>query len=122
MSKTILLSTAILLVLAVAIGAFGAHALKPRLTEEMMQVYKTGVEYHFYHALGLFLIGILSTTWPSGWLNWSALLIGLGIILFSGSLYVMAITGIKWVGAITPIGGLSFISGWVLLFVAVWKH
>ncbi|PKP31060.1 MAG: DUF423 domain-containing protein [Bacteroidetes bacterium HGW-Bacteroidetes-16] len=122
MSKTILLSAAILLVLAVAIGAFGAHALKPRLTEEMMQVYKTGVEYHFYHALGLLLIGILSTTWPSGWLNWSALLIGLGIILFSGSLYVMAITGIKWVGAITPIGGLSFISGWVLLFVAVWKH
>ncbi|PIQ35256.1 MAG: hypothetical protein COW63_01270 [Bacteroidetes bacterium CG18_big_fil_WC_8_21_14_2_50_41_14] len=122
MSKTILLSAAILLVLAVAIGAFGAHALKPRLTEEMMQVYKTGVEYHFYHALGLLLIGILSTAWPSGWLNWSALLIGLGIILFSGSLYVMAITGIKWVGAITPLGGLSFISGWVLLFVAVWKH
>ncbi|PIY32698.1 MAG: DUF423 domain-containing protein [Bacteroidetes bacterium CG_4_10_14_3_um_filter_42_6] len=122
MSKTILLSAAILLVLAVAIGAFGAHALKPRLTEEMMQVYKTGVEYHFYHALGLLLIGIFSTAWPSGWLNWSALLIGLGIILFSGSLYVMAITGIKWVGAITPLGGLSFISGWVLLFVAVWKH
>jgi len=122
MSKTILLSAAILLVLAVAIGAFGAHALKPRLTEEMMQVYKTGVEYHFYHALGLLLIGIFSTAWPSGWLNWSALLIGLGIILFSGSLYVMAITGIKWVGAITPLGGLSFTSGWVLLFVAVWKH
>jgi uncharacterized membrane protein YgdD (TMEM256/DUF423 family) len=122
MSRTILLSAAIMLALAVAIGAFGAHALKPKLTEEMMQLYKTGVEYHFYHALGLLLIGMISIMWPSGWLNWSALLIGLGIILFSGSLYVMAISGIKWVGAITPIGGLSFIAGWILLFVAVWKH
>ncbi len=121
MTKTILFSASILLALAVAIGAFGAHGLKAHLSNEMMQIYKTGVEYHFYHALGLLLIGVLSVSFPSGLLNWSAILLTIGIILFSGSLYVLAITGIKWLGAITPFGGLSFIAGWVLLFVAVWK-
>ncbi len=122
MSKVILMWASAFLVLAVAIGAFGAHALKARLAEDMLQVYKTGVEYHFYHALGLLLIGVLALNMPSSLLNWSALFLGLGIILFSGSLYVMAITGIRWIGAITPFGGLSFIAGWVLLFVAVWRR
>jgi uncharacterized membrane protein YgdD (TMEM256/DUF423 family) len=121
MSKTILMTAAILLALAVAIGAFGAHGLKSHLSNEMIQVFKTGVEYHFYHALGLLLIGILSISLPSGLLNWSAILITAGIILFSGSLYILAITGIKWLGAITPLGGLSFIAGWILLFAAVLK-
>ena len=122
MSKTILMTASILLVLAVAIGAFGAHGLKSHLSAEMIQIYKTGVEYHFYHALGLLLIGVLSISMSSGLLNWSAVLLAVGIILFSGSLYVLAITGIKWLGAITPLGGLSFIAGWVLLFVAVLKN
>jgi len=122
MSKTIIMTAAVLLAVAVAVGAFGAHALKSRITEDLMQVYKTGVEYHFYHALGLLLVGILSIYRPSGLLNWSALFLVMGIVLFSGSLYAMAVTGIKWLGAITPFGGLSFIAGWVLLFVAVWKH
>jgi uncharacterized membrane protein YgdD (TMEM256/DUF423 family) len=87
----------------------------------MMQIFKTGVEYHFYHALGLLLIGVLSISIPSGMLNWSAIFLTAGIILFSGSLYVLAVTGIKWLGAITPLGGLSFIAGWLLLFAAVWK-
>jgi len=121
MSKTILMIAALLMALAVAIGAFGAHGLKSHLSDEMMQIYKTGVEYHFYHALGLLLVGVLSLNMPSGLLNWSAILLMAGIILFSGSLYVLAITGIKWLGAITPLGGLSFIAGWILLFVAVWK-
>ena len=121
MSKTILMTAAILLALAVAIGAFGAHGLKSRLSIEMMQIYKTGVEYHFYHALGLLLLGVLSLSMPSGWLNLSAVLLTAGIILFSGSLYVLAVSGIKWLGAITPLGGLSFIAGWVLLLVAVWR-
>lgn len=115
------MTASVLLVLAVAIGAFGAHGLKAHISNEMMQVYKTGVEYHFYHALGLLLIGVLAISIPSGLLNWSAIFLSIGIILFSGSLYVLAITGIKWLGAITPLGGLSFIAGWVLLFVAVWK-
>ena len=121
MSKTILMTAALLMALVVAIGAFGAHGLKSHLSEEMIQIYKTGVEYHFYHALGLLLVGVLSLSIPSGWLNWSAILLTAGIILFSGSLYVLAVTGIKWMGAVTPVGGLSFIAGWVFLFVAVWK-
>ncbi|HKI88641.1 MAG TPA: DUF423 domain-containing protein, partial [Draconibacterium sp.] len=84
MSKTILMTAALLMALAVAIGAFGAHGLKSHLSDEMMQIYKTGVEYHFYHALGLLLVGILSLSMPSGWLNWSAILLTAGIILFSG--------------------------------------
>lgn len=121
MSKQILMVASTLLALAVAIGAFGAHGLKARLSTEMIMIYKTGVEYHFYHALGLLLIGVLSVSYPSGLLNWSAILLVTGIFLFSGSLYVLAISGMKWLGAITPLGGLSFIAGWVLLFVAVWK-
>ena len=121
MSKTIILTGAVFMALAVILGAFGAHALKEKLASDMMQVYKTGVEYHFYHALGLILIGIISMNISSGLINWSAILITIGIVLFSGSLYVLAITGIKWLGAITPIGGISFIAGWILLILAVLK-
>jgi len=121
MSKTILMTASVLLALAVALGAFGAHGLKSQLSTDMLQTYKTGVDYHFYHALGLLLIGILAVTFPSELMKWSAILLTAGIILFSGSLYVLAVSGIKWLGAITPIGGLSFIAGWVLLFLAVWK-
>ena len=113
---------AALLAAAVILGAFGAHALKAKLTDDLMQVYKTGVEYHFYHALGLLLIGVLAVQMPSTLINWSAICLTAGIVIFSGSLYVLAITGIRWLGAITPIGGLSFIAGWVLLFMAVWKR
>jgi len=121
MSKTILMTASILLALAVAIGAFGAHGLKQHISGEMLQTYKTGVEYHFYHALGLLLIGVLAISFPSELLKWSAIFMVAGIVLFSGSLYVLAISGIKWIGAITPVGGLGFIAGWVLLFFAVWK-
>lgn len=122
MGKTILMTASVLLALAVALGAFGAHGLKSQLSTDMMQTYKTGVEYHFYHALGLLLIGILAVSFPSEMIKWSAILITLGIILFSGSLYALAVSGIKWLGAITPIGGLSFIAGWVILALAVWRR
>ncbi|MHA7112448.1 DUF423 domain-containing protein [Sunxiuqinia elliptica] len=121
MNKTILLTAAFLLALAVILGAFGAHGLKEKLGNEMMQIYKTGVEYHFYHALGLLLVGVLSAQMPSSLMNWSAICLTVGIVIFSGSLYTLAITGVRWLGAITPLGGLSFIAGWVLLFIAVWK-
>ncbi|WP_346855188.1 DUF423 domain-containing protein [uncultured Draconibacterium sp.] len=121
MSKTILMGASAMLVLAVALGAFGAHGLKGHLSAELMQTYKTAVEYHFYHALGLLLLGALSLTMPSNLINLAALFLFVGIVLFSGSLYVLAISGIKWLGAITPLGGLSFIAGWILLFVAAWK-
>ena len=122
MSKTIILSASVFLALAVVIGAFGAHGLKSHLSDEMLQIYKTGVEYHFYHALGLLLVGVLAVVMPSASFKWAAILLSAGIILFSGSLYLLAITGIKALGAITPIGGLSFIAGWVVLFVTVWRN
>ena len=108
--------------LAVLLGAFGAHALKNSLSPEMLAVYKTGVEYQFYHALGLLLIGSIGFHLDSKWLRRAGLLLAVGILLFSGSLYVIALTGIKVIGAITPIGGVSFVSGWVCLAIAVWKR
>lgn len=122
MGKSILMTASVLLALAVALGAFGAHGLKSQLSTEMLQTWKTGVDYHFYHALGLLLIGILAVSFPSELVKWSAILLTAGIVLFSGSLYALAISGIKWLGAVTPVGGLSFIAGWVLLFLAVWKR
>ncbi len=108
---------AIALALAVMIGAFGAHALEGRLDAYSRGVYETGVTYHFFHALGLLIvsllprIGALSPTQASR----ICLLLAVGIVLFSGSLYVLAISGEKMLGAVTPFGGLSFIAAWVLL-------
>ncbi len=121
MGRTIIIVASVFLMLAVAIGAFGAHALKNHLSVDMAQIYKTGIDYHFYHALGLLVVGVLSLAFPSVYLKWSAVLLGAGIILFSGSLYALAITEIKTLGAITPFGGLSFIAGWIMLLVAAIK-
>jgi uncharacterized membrane protein YgdD (TMEM256/DUF423 family) len=108
--------------LAVILGAFGAHALKARLSEQMLAAYQTGVQYHFYHALGLLIVGVLVMHLPSSsWLKWSGLLMFSGVILFSGSLYLLALTNIRWLGAITPLGGTAFITAWVLLAVAVYR-
>ncbi|TWI59727.1 DUF423 domain-containing protein [Halalkalibacter nanhaiisediminis] len=120
MAKLFIFIGSIVMALSVAIGAFGAHGLEGRLTERMMKNYQTGVQYHMIHGIGLLVVGLVA--WKltsSSMLNgagWSFLI---GIILFSGSLYVMALTGITKLGAITPIGGLAFIVGWVLLGIAV---
>lgn len=121
MGKAIIMISASLLALAVTFGAFGAHALKTHLSSEMLQTWKTAVDYHFYHALGLLAVGVLMIFYPSPTLKWSAILLITGTFLFSGSLYSMALSGIKWLGAITPMGGLSFIAGWIMLFIAAWK-
>lgn len=121
MGKTIIMFASALLALAVTTGAFGAHALKTHLSAEMLQTWKTGVDYHFYHALGLLAVGALAIVAPSAYLKWSAIFLIAGIVLFSGSLYALALSGVKALGAITPLGGLSFIAGWVILLVAVWK-
>lgn len=108
--------------IAVMLGAFGAHALKSRLSPEMMEIFQTGVQYHFYHALGLLAVGLIAHHLPdSGLLKWSGWLMLAGIIIFSGSLYILSATGIKWLGAITPIGGTAFIIAWILLTMAVLK-
>src|SRR5712691_2478394 len=105
---------------AVALGAFGAHALKGRLSAEMLAVWHTGVEYHIYHALGLLAVGLVATQLPeSALLKWSGWLMLAGILLFSGSLYAFTLSGGRWLGAITPVGGMAFLAAWALFVVAV---
>jgi uncharacterized membrane protein YgdD (TMEM256/DUF423 family) len=117
MLKQILTITAISGALAVVLGAFGAHGLKKIISPEMLEVYKTGVQYQFYHTFSLLAVGILMQFRQSKALNWSAYFFIAGIVLFSGSLYALAISGIKVLGAITPIGGVAFIAGWILLAI-----
>jgi uncharacterized membrane protein YgdD (TMEM256/DUF423 family) len=120
MAKLFLFTGSIVMALSVMIGAFGAHGLEPRLTERMMKNYQTGVQYHMIHGIGLLVVGLVALRLTSsGMLNGAGWSFVIGIILFSGSLYVMALTGITKLGAITPIGGLAFIVGWVLLATAV---
>ena len=108
--------------LVVVLGAFGAHGLRLRLTPEMMATYQTGAQYHLFHALGLLAVGLtLTQLAESALLKWSGWLMLAGIVIFSGSLYVLGITGWKWLGSITPLGGLSFIVAWVLFTVALVK-
>lgn len=107
----------ILMFTAVALGAFGSHALRDKLTPYYLEVYKTGVLYHFIHALALFVVAWLSTVSADPKITWAGIAFTAGIVLFSGSLYVLSVTGIKWLGAITPLGGISFLAGWLLLFL-----
>jgi uncharacterized membrane protein YgdD (TMEM256/DUF423 family) len=107
---------AALLFAAVALGAFGAHVLRERLAPDMTAVYQTAVQYHFWHALGLLAIGILLAQRPeSGPLAAAAWLMIAGIVLFCGSLYALALTGIRGLGAVTPFGGVAFLAGWAAL-------
>lgn len=122
MQKLFLTLGSIAMALAVSLGAFGAHGLKNKLTEDLLTIFETGVQYHFYHALGLLLIGVVAHWLPdSSALRWSGWLMVAGILIFSGSLYLLSITGIKWLGAITPIGGVCFIVSWILLAIAAWQ-
>jgi uncharacterized membrane protein YgdD (TMEM256/DUF423 family) len=107
--------------LAVLLGAFGAHLLKQMITPEMLEVYKTGVQYHFYHTLVLLAVGILYRQHPSGILKWSGYLFIAGIVIFSGFLYLLAITGTKALGMIVPIGGITLVAGWICLLVYILK-
>ncbi len=122
MAKLFLSLGALAALLAVAFGAFGAHALRGRLDEYARGVFETAVQYHFYHALALALVGVLLLSQPAtALLKSSGWLFLIGIAVFSGSLYLLAITGIKWLGAVTPLGGLAFIAGWGCLAAAAWK-
>jgi uncharacterized membrane protein YgdD (TMEM256/DUF423 family) len=137
MPKTYLLLAAISGFIAVALGAFGAHGLRQRLGADMLAVYQTGVQYHFYHTLALLAVALLlmvvpqsplssSSLHPSSLrssflLKWSGNLFAVGIVIFSGSLYVLAISGVRWLGAITPLGGVAFLGGWICLALAAWN-
>jgi uncharacterized membrane protein YgdD (TMEM256/DUF423 family) len=104
--------------LAVAAGAFGAHALKARLSPDLLAVFDTGARYHLAHALALGLAGWAAGRFPGAPVAWAGWLFVAGTVLFSGSLYALALTGVRGLGAITPLGGVAFIAGWVLLAVA----
>ena len=121
MPNTFLILGAINAFLCVAIGAFGAHGLKEKLSTDMLAVYQTAVQYHFYHALGLAAVGLVLAHFPKSWpVTLSGWMMLAGIVLFSGSLYVLSLTGMRWLGAITPIGGVAFLLAWALLAYGVW--
>ncbi len=110
--------------IAVAFGAFGAHALKDRLSEHYLAIWETAVQYQMFHAIGLLVVGILlspALLGPSTQLSWAGYLILAGIIIFSGSLYALSLSGVGILGAITPIGGVAFIVGWIMLIIATVK-
>ena len=115
--RSALLMAACLLFLGVAAGAFGAHALRARVAPDAMAVYGTAVLYHLVHALGLLGVGILALQWPDGAraLGWTALLLVAGLVLFSGSLYALVLTGVRGFGVVTPFGGVALLAGWALL-------
>ena len=101
--------------IAVALGAFGAHGLKTRVTPDLLIVFETAVRYHMYHALALLAVGWAATRWPQTQVQAAGYLFVIGIVIFSGSLYAMTLTGIRWLGAVTPFGGLALILGWAAL-------
>ncbi len=122
MPKTFLSLGAINAFLCVAFGAFGAHGLKHSLSDDMLAVFHTGVQYHFYHALALIMIGLLLLHFTNSKLiTISGWLMLVGIILFCGSLYVLSLTGMRGLGMVAPFGGLSLLSAWTLLATGIWK-
>ena len=121
MSQLLIIIAALYGAVAVALGAFAAHGLKSRLSEQLLTVFQTGVTYQFYHTLALLLAGLWLRFAPSPWVAASGIFWALGVVLFSGSLYALALTSIKWFGPITPLGGLLFILGWICLLVGAVK-
>jgi uncharacterized membrane protein YgdD (TMEM256/DUF423 family) len=120
MAKPFVMLAALLMMIGVAAGAFGSHGLSGYFERhpELESTYDTAVRYHLLHALGLLGVAAAAAAWPNGWANWAGYLIVAGIFVFSGSLYLLVFTGNTWLGAITPIGGVLFIAGWVALFIA----
>jgi uncharacterized membrane protein YgdD (TMEM256/DUF423 family) len=121
-TRTFVAFGALAMALAVGLGAFGAHALRDRVSPELLVVWQTAIQYHVYHALGLFVVAGVASLLPdhsglrlSGWL-----MIG-GILLFSGSLYTLVLTEIRWLGMVTPLGGTAFIAAWLALAWSVWR-
>ena len=125
MHKGFLKTAALIGALSVAFGAFAAHSLKESISDYAVSIFETGVRYQFYHVIALMMSGILYKDFKNKFTWWSGILFIIGIILFSGSLYLLTYIkaavkpGYDWVGAITPLGGLCFILGWVFLFIGI---
>ena len=122
MERTYAVAGAVSGFIAVAAGAFGAHALRARLEPEMLQVFETGARYQMYHALALLAAALVGNEANRGLACWAGRLFLAGTVLFSGSLYALALSGIRGLGAITPFGGVAFLAGWLCLSAAAWRR
>jgi uncharacterized membrane protein YgdD (TMEM256/DUF423 family) len=121
MDRTFLTLGAAFAALGIAAGAFGAHGLRGRVSPEMLEIFETAARYQMYHALGLLAVAWAAARWPQPMVAVAGWCMVAGIVVFSGSLYVLSVTGIRWLGAITPFGGLAFIAGWLALALAAWR-
>ena len=108
--------------IAVALGAFGAHGLRARIVPDMLTTFEIGVRYQLYHALALLAVGAIAGRLPTGAVSAAGWLFVAGTVIFSGSLYTLALTGQRWLGAVTPLGGLAFLAGWAVLAWAAWSR
>ncbi|MCI2948692.1 MULTISPECIES: DUF423 domain-containing protein [Staphylococcus] len=118
--KVFIILGALCTMMSVGTGAFGAHALENKLSDKYMSVWEKAVNYQMYHGLGLLIIGVIGGTTSIN-VNWAGWLIFLGVVFFSGSLYILALTQIRILGAVTPIGGVLFIAGWLMLIISTFK-
>ncbi len=121
MDRTFALLGALLAFLAVGAGAFGDHALRGRLTPDLLDVFETAARYQMYHALALLAVAWVGDRWPGAASQAAGWLFVAGIVLFCGSLYLLSLTGVRWLGAVTPLGGLAFLAGWLALAWAIWQ-
>jgi uncharacterized membrane protein YgdD (TMEM256/DUF423 family) len=121
MSRLLWVTGAVFGLAAVAAGAFGAHALRERLSEQALGTFETAARYHMYHALAILGAAWLAERAGGGAAAWAGLAFGVGVLIFSGSLYLLALTGVRWLGAITPVGGVALLGGWALLAIAGWR-
>ncbi len=121
MERLFFLVGSISALIAVVLGAFGAHGLKGRLTTEMLNAFEVGVRYQMYHALALLAVAWALSRWPRAEVTVAGWLFVGGTIVFSGSLYLLSLTGVRWIGAVTPIGGVAFLLGWLSLVWGVWR-
>jgi len=123
LSRLLTLLGALGMLSGVALGAFAAHGLRQRLPPDALAVFRTGVEYHIYHALGLLAVAQLAARIAvSRCLRWGGILLAAGIVLFSGTLYMLALTGARGWAYVTPLGGIAWLAGWALVALAVWRH
>ena len=120
LSRLFFVAGALSAAVAVGLGAFAAHGLRARLTPDLLATFEIGVRYQMYHALALLAVAWAETRWTSGAIGAAGVLFLIGTLIFSGSLYVLVLTGQKWLGAVTPLGGLAFIAGWLLLAWGAW--
>ena len=119
--RQLVVLAALNMIAAVGAGAFGAHGLRGTLSQDLMAVWQTGVLYHLVHALGLFVVALLLARQGSPLLSAAGLIMCVGIVLFCGSLYVLALTGVRWLGAVTPLGGVAFLAAWAMVAWAAWR-